>query len=106
MWIIGYLLALVIGGSSLGFGIWLLPTFMPGGLGFIAFGAATILATILVFFMKKPWAVGLRAGGSSSTGISVEVFVIFYALTDLEVVAVIVTYVLTIVATYVIGYMF
>jgi len=103
MWIIGYLLALAIGGTSLGVGISMLSSSEQMAFGFIAFGIATILATVVVFISKRPWELGLRASGSSSTGVTAEVFVIFAELRDWETVVVIAIYVVSFVVTYLIG---
>jgi hypothetical protein len=105
MWIIGYLIAWAIGGASLGYGISLLPTSQAFALGFIAFGVATILAGLFVLIVKAPWVAGLRVRGDSDSGITAEVFVIFVGLKDWETVVVIAIYVVTIVVTYLIGYL-
>jgi hypothetical protein len=105
MWVIGYLFALVVGGASLGVGIYLLPTSQPAGLGFIAFGVATILGAIFVFIAKKPWVMGPRLRSDEEGGFTAEWIVIFLGLIDWEVVVLIAIYVVSFVVTYLIGYL-
>ncbi len=103
MWIIGYLIALAIGGTGLGVGISMLSSSEQAAFGFIAFGAATIVAAVFVLIAKKPWEAGLRVRADEESGITAEVFVIFVGMKDWETVVVVLIYVVSFVVTYLIG---